>query len=231
MDGNGRWADARGLPRIVGHRAGVKAVRAIVESCAQKGIGNLTLFAFSTENWQRPADEVGALMTLLDQYIKKELATIMNNNIRLLTIGRTDDLPRSVRTTLDDALERSSGNDGMNLILALSYSGRTDIIDAVRSCLAAAVEGKLEIAGLSEEKFESFLSTSRIPDPDLLIRTSGEMRISNFFLWQIAYTEMYVTEKLWPDFSEKDLDLAIEEYSARERRFGLTSEQVKKGGK
>jgi undecaprenyl diphosphate synthase len=230
MDGNGRWAEARGLPRIAGHRAGVRAVRAVVEECARAQVQYLTLFAFSLENWRRPEDEVGALMALLDHYLMRELGTLMENNVRLLTIGRTEDLPDHVRETLDSVVERSSKNTGMNLVLALSYSGRQDILDAVKSLVQEAVRAGKDPDTLDEEGFSSHLATAGIPDPDLLIRTSGEMRISNFLLWQMAYTELFVTDKLWPDFSEKDLYAALDDFKTRERRFGMTSIQIKTGG-
>jgi len=230
MDGNGRWAEARGLPRIAGHRAGVRAVRAVVEECARAQVQYLTLFAFSLENWRRPEDEVGALMALLDHYLMKELGTLMENNIRMFTIGRTEDLPDHVRKTLDSVVERSSKNTGMNLVLALSYSGRQDILDAVKSYVQEAVRAGKDPDTLDEEGFSSHLATAGIPDPDLLIRTSGEMRISNFLLWQMAYTELFVTDKLWPDFNEKDLSAALDEFRTRERRFGMTSIQIKTGG-
>ena len=227
MDGNGRWAETRGLPRIAGHRAGVSAVRAVVEECARLGIPFLTLFAFSRENWRRPEDEVGALMSLLDQYLRKELSTLMKNNIRLLTIGRREDIPSAVRQTLDGVVAESSGNTGTTLVLALSYGGRQDILQGVRSLAAAAAAGEVSMESLDEELFSSHLSTAGIPDPDFLIRTSGEMRVSNFLLWQIAYTELFVTDALWPDFDAAELRLALEEYGRRERRFGKTSEQVR----
>jgi len=230
MDGNGRWAEARGLPRIAGHRAGVRAVRAVVEECARAQVQYLTLFAFSLENWRRPEDEVGALMALLDHYLMKELGTLMENNIRLFTIGRTEDLPDHVRKTLDSVVERSSRNTGMNLVLALSYSGRQDILDAVKRYVQEAVRAGKDPDTLDEEGFSSHLATAGIPDPDLLIRTSGEMRISNFLLWQMAYTELFVTDKLWPDFNEKDLSAALDEFRTRERRFGMTSIQIKTDG-
>ena len=231
MDGNGRWAEARGLPRIAGHRAGVRAVRAVVEQCARAKVQYLTLFAFSLENWRRPEDEVGALMTLLDRYLKRELSTLMKNNVRLLAIGRTDDLPDTVRRTLDSVVESSSENTGMKLILALSYSGRQDILDAVQNYVDESLRRGRAPDVLDEGKFSSYLATAGIPDPDLLIRTSGEMRISNFLLWQMAYTELFVTEKLWPDFNEQDLTAALEDFRTRERRFGMTSIQVKSGEK
>jgi undecaprenyl diphosphate synthase len=226
MDGNGRWAAQRGLPRIAGHRAGVDTVRSVVEECARLQIPYLTLFAFSTENWKRPKEEVGALMVLLDQYLKRELSTLMKNNVRLNTIGRPGDLPEKVQRTLEDVTGRSSANTGLTLTLALSYSGRDDIVQAVRRIAEDAGAGTLEPGSMDADTFSSYLSTSDIPDPDLLIRTSGEMRISNFLLWQIAYSEFYVTEKLWPDFTDADLWKAIEVFQERERRFGMTSEQV-----
>ena len=230
MDGNGRWAAQRGLPRIAGHRAGVDTVRSVVEECARLKIPYLTLFAFSTENWRRPEDEVGALMILLDQYLKRELKTLMKNNVRLNTIGRLADLPDNVRGTLDDVTSRSAENSGLTLTLALSYSGRDDIVHAVRQIAQDVSEGRVTPESIDPELFSSSLDTAHgnvvMPDPDLLIRTSGEMRISNFLLWQIAYSEFYVTEKLWPDFRETDLNDAIESYKMRERRFGMTSEQV-----
>ncbi len=231
MDGNGRWAEARGLPRIAGHRAGVRAVRAVVEQCARAKVQYLTLFAFSLENWRRPEDEVGALMTLLDRYLKRELSTLMKNNVRLLAIGRTDDLPDTVRRTLDSVVESSSENTGMKLILALSYSGRQDILDAVQNYVDESLRRGRAPDVLDEGKFSSYMATAGIPDPDLLIRTSGEMRISNFLLWQMAYAELFVTEKLWPDFNEQDLTAALEDFRTRERRFGMTSIQVKSGEK
>jgi undecaprenyl diphosphate synthase len=226
MDGNGRWAAQRGLPRIAGHRAGVNTVRSVVEECARLQIPYLTLFAFSTENWKRPKEEVGALMVLLDQYLKRELSTLMKNNVRLNTIGRPGDLPENVQRTLEDVTGRSSANTGLTLTLALSYSGRDDIIQALRRIAEDVSDGTLEPGSMDADTFSSYLSTSDIPDPDLLIRTSGEMRISNFLLWQIAYSEFYVTEKLWPDFTDADLWEAIKVFQERERRFGMTSEQV-----
>lgn len=227
MDGNGRWAEARGLPRIAGHRAGVKAVRAVIEECARLGVKYLTLFAFSLENWRRPHDEVRGLMTLLDQFLRREFKTLMRNNIRLMTIGRTADIPENVKKTLDRVVDESADNDGTTLVLALSYSGRQDILDAVQRYAEEVRRSSGELPVLDEDAFGAFLATSGIPDPDLLIRTSGEVRISNFLLWQVAYTELYITDRLWPDFSEEDLRLALEEYGRRERRFGMTSGQVR----
>ncbi len=230
MDGNGRWAAERNLPRIAGHRAGVSAVRKVVEECARLKIRHLTLFAFSTENWNRPQEEVGALMVLLDQYLKKELNTLMKNKVRLTTIGHLEDLPDNVQHTLRDVVKKSAGNQGLTLTLALSYSGRDDILKAVRGAAKAVMRGDLSPDDIGPETFSSFLYTRGMPDPDLLIRTSGEQRISNFLLWQVAYTEFWVTDKLWPDFSVEDLHEAVETFRTRERRFGMTSEQIR-GGK
>jgi undecaprenyl diphosphate synthase len=229
MDGNGRWAADRKLPRLAGHRAGVEAVRQVVEGCARLKIPYLTLFAFSTENWNRPQDEVGGLMVLLDQYLKKELHTLMKNKVRLSTIGHLEDLPDNVQQTLREVQEESASNDGLILTLALSYSGRDDILQAVRRITTAVEKGDLELDTVGPEIFSSYLYTDGLPDPDLLIRTSGEQRISNFLLWQIAYTEFYVTEKLWPDFTIEDLNNALEIFRSRERRFGMTSEQIRGG--
>ncbi len=228
MDGNGRWAAERKLPRIAGHRAGVDAVRTVVEECARLSIPYLTLFAFSTENWKRPEEEVGGLMLLLDQYLKRELATLMKNDVRLNAIGKISDLPSRVQDTLGSVLEESARNTGLTLTLALSYSGRDDILEAVRRVALAAGRGEIAPESLGAEEFSAYLSTDGLPDPDLLIRTSGELRISNFLLWQIAYTEFFVTEKLWPDFSVEDLKEALEAYRTRERRYGMTSEQIRK---
>lgn len=230
MDGNGRWASGRNLPRIAGHHAGVEAVKRVVEECARLGVPFLTLFAFSTENWGRPGEEVGALMLLLDKYLKKEMDTLMKNNVRLTTVGKISDLPENVQATLHNACEKSSFNSGLTLVLALSYSGREEILEAVREIGRAVKRGELEPDSVDMDLFSRFLGTAGMPDPDLLIRTSGELRLSNFLLWQCAYTEFYVTEKHWPDFSAADLHAAIGEFQARERRFGLTSGQVRSEG-
>ena len=227
MDGNGRWAAERSLPRIAGHRAGADAVRTIVEDCARLKIPYLTLFAFSTENWKRPQDEVGGLMVLLDQYLKKELKTLMKNNVRLNTIGRIEDLPANVQETLNEVLDVSTANDGLTLTIALSYSGRDDILEATRRIAQSVEKGEISPDAIGSELFCDFLYTKDLPDPDLLIRTSGELRISNFLLWQVAYTEFYVTDKLWPEFSSEDFKRAIETFRSRERRFGMTSEQLR----
>jgi undecaprenyl diphosphate synthase len=221
MDGNGRWANRRSLPRIAGHRAGVNAVRETVESCAQLGVGVLTLYAFSTENWKRPRGEVDMLWRLLRIYLRKELSELQRNNIRLQAIGRLELLPAKVQDELRAVIQQTSRNTGMQLNLAINYSGRTELVDAVNSILEAArIAGHQIPITVDEEMISSHLYTSQLPDPDLLIRTSGEMRISNFLLWQIAYAELYVTETLWPDFNRSELIKAVLEYQKRERRFG-----------
>jgi undecaprenyl diphosphate synthase len=221
MDGNGRWARERNYPRIMGHRAGVNAVRSVAESCAQMGVEVLTLYAFSVENWKRPRHEVEALWVLLRHYLRRELPTLMKNDIRLSAIGRIDSLPESVQADLRRTVEATARNSGMRLNLAINYGGRTEIVDAVNAILETArVQGNLESFAVTEQAIASHLYTCGMGDPDLLIRTSGEMRLSNFLLWQIAYTELYVTETLWPDFSRTQLLDAVLEYQSRERRFG-----------
>jgi len=224
MDGNGRWAKKQGVMRIFGHQMAVKAVRETVEAAAEIGIPYLTLYAFSTENWQRPAEEVNALMELLVSTLKKELKTMNDNNIRLSAIGNIQDLPPNCQNELDYVIQKTRNNTRMNLIIALSYGSRQDILNAIQKIVYAYTQNPSE--KLTEQKFKSFLSTHDIPDPDLLIRTSGECRISNFLLWEIAYTELYFTKTLWPDFSKKDFMLAIQDYQKRERRFGKISEQI-----
>ena len=226
MDGNGRWAKARMLPRIMGHRKGVETVREIVEECSNIGIRFLTLFAFSAENWSRPKTEVRSLMTLLKKYIKMEVPRMMRNNIRFNVIGNRSDLPDDVACALDDARRVTSENFGMTMTLALSYGSRQELLDASRQIAKDISDGSLNPEKLTEELFSSYLYTSGLPDPDLLIRTSGEMRISNFLLWQLAYTEFYFTDELWPDFDAQSLNRAIDSYRKRERRFGRTSEQL-----
>ena len=216
MDGNGRWARQRCLPRVAGHRAGVRAVRETVEIAARLGIEILTLYAFSQENWKRPATEVGTLMALLREFLKKELNELVGNNIRLSVIGRTNELEPAVRRDVERALETTASNEGMELCVALSYGGRTEILDACRSI----VRSGLDVEQLDSATFASHLYTAGRPDPDLLIRTSGEMRVSNFLLWQIAYTEIWVTETLWPDFRRRQLFEALLEFQRRERRYG-----------
>ncbi|HPR64198.1 MAG TPA: isoprenyl transferase [Thermoanaerobaculia bacterium] len=215
MDGNGRWAKKRGLPRVVGHRAGIKAVRDTVEACAELSIGYLTLFAFSVENWKRPKSEVETLMNLLQEYLDKELPTLMKNNIRFGAIGRLGDLSPEVQARLESVVEKTSKNTGLQFFLALNYSGRAEIIDAVNAAISTN-----QSHALTEDEFRSFLYAPHVPDPDLMIRTSGELRISNFLLWQLAYTEIYVTKVLWPDFRRRHLQQALEAFSTRERRFG-----------
>jgi undecaprenyl diphosphate synthase len=220
MDGNGRWAKARGVPRLMGHRAGRESVREAVRGCAALGVEVLTLYTFSIENWQRPAREVSALMTILRQTLRAERKELDANNVRLQVIGRTADLPSAVRDEILATQKFLSKNTGLQLNLALSYSGRAEIVDAARRLLRDASEMKLDPSHVDEEFFESYLYTTGLPDPDLLIRTSGEMRISNFMLWQLAYTELWITDTLWPDFRRKHLFEAVAEFQGRERRFG-----------
>jgi undecaprenyl diphosphate synthase len=220
MDGNGRWARKRGLPRIKGHEKGAEAVRECVEGCGELKIEYLTLYAFSAENWQRPKSEVGALMRLLERFLKEKTAELLKNNVRLQAIGRLTDLPAACQKQLHDSIERTSGNNGLTLILALSYGARLEIIDGIKSLLRQIESGHIDKGMIDVEMFSKHLYTRYYPDPDLLIRTSGEMRLSNFLLWQLSYTEMYVTPKLWPDFTKKDLSEAVEEFSRRQRRYG-----------
>jgi undecaprenyl diphosphate synthase len=220
MDGNGRWAKDRGLSRTAGHRAGVEAVRAAVDTSARLGLGALTLYAFSTENWKRPRREVAALMHMLKRYLRIELEEIHRQNVRLRTIGRIDGLPHSVRREIQHAVERTSGNNGLILSLALNYGGRAEIIDACRAAISRLQHAGRPAVELTEEHVEQELYTNGLPPLDLVIRTSGEMRISNFLLWQVAYSEIYVTETLWPDFRRPHLIEAVLEYQRRDRRFG-----------
>ncbi|NOY06162.1 MAG: isoprenyl transferase [Chlorobi bacterium] len=226
MDGNGRWAKAHGLNRINGHRQGVNSVREIVEVCGQLGVSYLTLYTFSTENWRRPADEVSMLMRLLLKALRDETDALHENNVRLLTIGDTDSLPEKVRIELCESVEKTASNTGLTLILALSYSGRWDLTQAMRKIAREVQEGDLTWNEVTESVIEDHLSTAGIPDPDLLIRTSGEMRISNFLLWQLAYTEFFVVSNYWPEFRRKALYDAIRAFQRRERRFGMVSEQL-----
>lgn len=226
MDGNGRWAKLRGKSRIEGHRRGKTSVRAIVEMSRKLGISFLSLYAFSTENWLRPSDEVHALMGLLEHYLVSEQAKMMRWGIRLMAIGDRDRLPSSVRRTLEDVIELTRANERMTVILALSYSGRDEILRTVKK-IAEAVRGhRYDPDEIDERVISAYLDTPGIPDPDLLIRTSGELRLSNFYLWQIAYSEIYVTSTLWPDFREKEYLQALLEFQRRRRRFGRTDEQV-----
>ncbi|PLY03689.1 MAG: isoprenyl transferase [Desulfuromonas sp.] len=226
MDGNGRWAQARHLPRIVGHQKGVETVRQIVEECTSLGIRYLTLYAFSSENWGRPSEEVSALMGLLSSYLKSELQSLLTNRVRLNVIGEIEKLPKNIRRTLVDSVERTRNNEGMTLTLALSYGSRDELVRACRKIALRIEKGELGSADINEKMIESELDTRDLPEPDLLVRTSGEMRISNFLLWQIAYTELYFTEVYWPDFNRDELHKAIKVFGQRQRRFGLTSEQT-----
>lgn len=220
MDGNGRWARKRSLPRLAGHRAGREAVRSSVRGCAKLGISALSLYTFSLENWKRPKTEVRGLMRFLKSVLKSEYLELNENNIRLQATGRLDMLPRDTYDTLQETIEKLSANNGMKLNLCLSYSGRAEIVDAAKRMIEEVMSGRLEAESLNEEAFTRFLYSPELPDPDLLIRTSGEMRISNFLLWQLAYTEIVVMDVLWPDFREEHLIEAIGKYLSRERRFG-----------
>ncbi|MEP6583075.1 MAG: isoprenyl transferase [Ginsengibacter sp.] len=226
MDGNGRWAKEKGQDRLFGHFSGVESVRNIVEGCAELGVKYLTLYAFSTENWDRPKDEVTGLMELLVQTIKKETDTLNKNNIKLFVIGNTDLLPESARNELHEASEETKSNSGMSLIMALSYSSRWEILNAVKQIAGEVKNGKMDVEEISSAIFEGHLSTAAFPDPELMIRTSGEYRVSNFLLYQLAYSELYFTDTLWPDFRKENLYEAIIDYQNRERRFGKTSEQL-----
>lgn len=227
MDGNGRWANRRLLPRIAGHRAGVEAVRATVDGCARLGIEVLTLYAFSVENWKRPAVEVEALMTFLKDYLRREIEELDRNQIRFQAIGRLTELDSTVQSELQSAIVKTFENSGMILNLALNYGGRIELVDAFRRLLQECLVAERDPASITEQDITSSLYTVGLPDPDLLIRTSGELRVSNFLLWQIAYAEIYVTETLWPDFRLADLFTAIIEYQKRDRRFGgLTPSQL-----
>jgi undecaprenyl diphosphate synthase len=220
MDGNGRWAKERGLPRTEGHRRGAESVRAMTEACRELGVQYLTLYAFSSENWKRPKREVDALMKLLELYLKREVKEMMKNNIKLQAIGRLHDLPESCQRELHRAIETTANNTELTLILALSYGGREEIVDGVKSLIESIEKGHLDKAMINNEVFSKHLYTRYYPDPDLLIRTSGELRLSNFLLWQLSYTEFYITDKLWPDFRKPELEEAIASYSKRQRRFG-----------
>ena len=228
MDGNGRWAKKQGKQRYEGHYQGVETVREITEAAAELGVKYLTLYAFSTENWRRPKEEVDALMQLFVQTIEQELPTLNENNIRLKAIGDIESMPEENVKKLKETIAKTEGNNKMTLVLALSYSGRWEIVDAVKKILKDHEKGLVDIETLTDEVFASYLNTAGIPDPELLIRTSGEMRISNYLLWQIAYTELYITQKLWPEFEKEDFYEAIIDFQNRERRFGMTGEQVKR---
>jgi undecaprenyl diphosphate synthase len=227
MDGNGRWARQRGLPRVSGHKAGVDSVRDVVEACAQLGVKYLTLYTFSTENWKRPKKEVSTLMRLLVKSLKKETDELHKNNIRLTAIGDFSSLPEIVQANMKDAMGLTANNSRMTLVLALSYSGRWEIMEAVKKIVSAYAQKEINLNEIDCDLMDSYLTTSNIPDPDLLIRTSGEFRVSNFLLWQIAYTEFYIANVFWPDFRPKHLYEAIRDFQKRERRFGKVSEQLK----
>ena len=220
MDGNGRWAQQRGLPRIEGHRRGVKSVRATIEECCRLGIEQLTLYCLSTENWKRPKHELDFLMVLLHKYLIAERAEILDQNIRFTTIGRRSELPAKVLREIDENVRVSAANTGMTLCLAINYSGRTELVDAVRAIAADAKAGTLNPDDIDETTISDSLNTAGMPDPDLLVRTAGEMRVSNFLLWQISYAELWVTPKCWPDFDAAALHEALRDYAKRERRFG-----------
>ncbi len=226
MDGNGRWAKTHGRPRIFGHKNGVNAVKEVTEAAAELGIKFLTLYAFSTENWSRPVSEVDALMNLLIDTVGKQLKTLLKNNIRLQTIGDIEKLPQNTRKALQKAIEDTSSNTGMTLVLALNYSARWEIVEATRQIAKLVKSGVMNEEDINTEVFSRHLSTKDFPDPELMIRTSGEHRISNYLLWQSAYTELYFTNVLWPDFSRQDFYDAILDFQSRERRFGKTSEQI-----
>ena len=226
MDGNGRWAKKKGALRIFGHRNAVQAVRDVTEGCGELGVKYLTLYAFSTENWNRPKEEVDSLMELLVNTVKQEISTLMENQVKLKTIGDTSHLPKNCQENLKWAIEKTKNNTGLTLIMALSYSGRWEMTKAIKAIAEDIEKGKVKSSDVNERFIENYLETSGIPDPELLIRTSGEMRVSNFLLWQIAYTEIYITPTLWPDFRKEHLYEAIWAYQQRERRFGKTSEQM-----
>jgi len=226
MDGNGRWAKRKGAMRIFGHRNAVQAVRDVTEACGELGISYLTLYAFSTENWSRPKEEVEGLMELLVNTLKQEIDRLMENHVRLMTIGELSDLPPNCQKNLEWAIAQTRNNTGLTLNIALSYSGRWEIVQAARALARDVKSGKIDEKDINDRVFENYLQTPGIPDPELLIRTSGEMRVSNFLLWQIAYTELYITPTLWPDFRKEHLFEAVWSYQQRERRFGKTSEQL-----
>ena len=228
MDGNGRWAKAHSLPRIAGHKEGIDSVRAITKKCGDIGVKYLSLYTFSSENWSRPIKEVKALMGLLLLTIRREIKDLNKNNVRLTTIGNMGDLPDDARKGMEEGLKITENNSGLNLILALSYGGRQEILKMVQSIARKAINGEIEPEKLSERDIVNELDTAKIPDPDLLIRTGGDQRISNFLLWQIAYSEIYVTDTYWPEFKEKELLDAVSDFQDRERRFGCISEQLEK---
>ena len=226
MDGNGRWAKRQGMARMFGHRQGVETVHRITEAAAELGVEYLTLYAFSTENWNRPKEEVDALMVLLVDTIVKETPTLMKNNVSLQTIGDLSRLPQATRNKFLECIEQTSQNTGLTLVIALSYSARWEMIEATKRIASAVKDGELLLEDINEELLSNYMTTAQMPDPDLLIRTSGELRISNFLLWQLAYSELYFTNCLWPEFTNEEFYHAIVDYQHRERRFGKTSEQI-----
>jgi undecaprenyl diphosphate synthase len=223
MDGNGRWAKARGLPRFSGHQRGARAVRAAVEGCREMGVSHLTLFAFSSENWRRPESEVNDLMGLLRLYVERELAALHSNGVRITFIGDHAPLSRDIREIIAGAEERTRGNTGLRLIIALNYGGRGEIVEAARRMAAAAAAGDVTVDDIDEAAFQSFFETAGVPDPDLVIRTSGEQRLSNFLLWQVAYSELAFVDTLWPDFTKEHLGAVVQDFQRRERRYGAAS--------
>jgi undecaprenyl diphosphate synthase len=227
MDGNGRWAQCRGLERNAGHREGIESVREIIRACRDYGVEYLTLYAFSIENWSRPRGEVSELMRLLEEYLETELDEVMGYDARVRSIGRLDRLPPSTRRAVKRAVRKTAGNKSMQLIFALSYGGRAELVDAARRMMRDAELGKIDPEDLDEEGFAAYLYAPDLPDPDLLIRTGSEQRISNFLLWQIAYSELHLSQKMWPEFRRADFESALADYQGRERRFGLTGEQVR----
>lgn len=229
MDGNGRWARLRSLPRVAGHKAGVNIVREVVKHSLSKGLPFLTLFAFSSENWLRPKDEVSELMNLLNFYLDNELPKVFEDNIKFIVSGRIVNIPSNIRDKIFSAVENSKNNTAMTLNLALSYGGREEIVDAVKKLLIDYNNNIIDVENLNEKIFSNYLYNPELPDIDLLIRTSGEKRISNFMLWKLAYTELYFTDTLWPDFTTVEFETAIKDYLKRKRRFGLTDEQILKG--
>lgn len=226
MDGNGRWARRRAMPRHAGHRAGVKSVRAIVEHSARLGIRHLTLFAFSSENWRRPDDEVSKLMGLFVEALQREVKELHRNKVRLEFVGDRSRLSKSLAKMMTSAEAETANNDGLHLIVAVAYGGRWDIVEAARRCAARAAEGEIEADGIDESMLAGELQLAGVPDPDLLIRTGGEQRVSNFLLWNLAYSELWFCDTLWPDFRDKDLDLAVEYFARRQRRYGHTGDQL-----
>ncbi|MCF0206659.1 MAG: isoprenyl transferase [Bacteroidales bacterium] len=228
MDGNGRWAKSRGFMRLVGHKNGVKTVKEILRTAGELGLKYLTVYAFSSENWNRPVDEVSGIMSLLSSAIDDEIDEMMSNGVKISVIGQIYRLPKGLREKVESVVEKTKNNTGINFVIAISYSGRWEIVEAAKQLAQQCLDGKLAVDDISEEMFPNYLATAGIPDPELIIRTSGETRISNFLLYELAYSELYFTDVLWPDFTREEFYKAILSYQGRERRFGKTSEQVKK---